>query len=292
VVVSSISNEDLSEQILSKLDDLTASLLSDGFIQEASKYSSINKQDLKEYISVSLEEARHTLALIRNYDMQDKRVLEFGAGLGIASIALYLAGVEVVAFEPGGLGFEKNYLMNEFIKKYFNFEFQTVNDINVFEQESFDIIFSNNVLEHVQDPDEVLQTLNLIMNKEGVMVHNVPNYLIPYEPHFAIPFFPIFPKKTSCLIPKKITTTGLWRSINFINYFDIKRIAKQNNVKIKFRKGLLYPAFNRLVTDVEYGKRHQFLTKVARISSSLKLLNVLKYFPAYLSTPMVFEWKK
>ena len=81
------------------------------------------------------------------------------------------------------------------------------------------------------------------------MYHNVPNYVVPYEPHFGILFFPIFPKRMSFLISKEITDTNVWKSINFINIFDIKRYSRKVNSKLIFEKNLIYKLVMRIDQD-------------------------------------------
>ena len=273
-------------------DTIENELLSDEFIKKASEYSDYDYDLLKQYIITSIEESKHTLKLINHYDLKDKRILEFGSGLGIASIVLSSHDYDVVSFEPGGLGFEKNILVNQFIKDYFELQYELISDISDIEENSFDFIFSNNVLEHIYNIKEVVMKLDISLKKSGIMIHNVPNYIVPYEPHFSILFCPIFPKRMSFLIPKRITDTNLWKSLNFINIFDVISYSKEAKATVAFEKELLYKTVNRIENDKEFRSRHIRLNKVINLLNKFGVIKLLKILPLSLNTPMVFEWKK
>ena len=271
---------------------IESKLLDDVFIHKMATDTGYEYLELKAYIHTSLEEAKHTISFIKKYSLKDKRLLEFGSGLGFASMILYIQGYNITSFEPGGLGFEKNILVNQQIKQYFDLEFILINDIDKISPNSFDFIFSNNVLEHIDNLEETIFKLDSYLKSGGIMLHNVPNYIIPYEPHFGIPFFPIYPKKMSFLIPKKITNTSLWKSLNFINVLDIKMYAKKANAIVRFERQLIYHTIIRMENDKNFAQRHKGISKILNIIKSLGLLKVFKILPVSLNTPMLFEWKK
>ncbi len=277
---------------MKELECLKACVLNDSFIRSTALASNYSFNELKLYIETSIEEANHSLKLLDTIDLHNKTILEFGSGLGLASSILCMCGYDIISFEPGGLGFERNAVVNRLIKESLNLNYVLLDDSSKLFDHTFDIIFSNNVLEHIDHVEETLSSLNKMLNYNGVMIHNIPNYIIPYEPHFGILFFPLFPKKSSFIIPKRITSTNLWKSINFINYFDIIRYAKQNHATVVFKQRALYETFLRLEKDKEFSGRHRWIWMLAQFLKTTKLINLLKFIPAFLNTPMVFEWKK
>lgn len=272
--------------------EIEKQLLDDTFIRKLSQENNYKYVLLKNYILTSIEEAKHTIKTITKYLGEEKNILEFGAGLGIASIILKMNGYSITSFEPGGLGFEKNSLLIKALKKHFNLNFTLLNDISEIKSESFDLIFSNNVLEHIENIEEIILQLDQALTINGRMIHNVPNYIIPYEPHFGIFFFPLFPKKMSFLKSKKITDTNLWKSLNFINLFDISNYAKSVNATVVFEKHLIYKTIQRIENDKEFANRHIGISKFIRILKKIGILKLLIFLPVSLNTPMVFEWKK
>lgn len=267
-------------------------LLNETFIKEACTHSGYSQLELKKYIITSIEEAKYTVSLIKKYPLQNKIILEFGSGLGFASIMLHLEGYDITSFEPGGLGFEKNNLVNQFIKKHFNLNFILISDMAKVKDNSFDFIFSNNVLEHIENIEETILKLDKSLTGNGIMLHNVPNYIVPYEPHFGIAFPPIFPKKMSFLISKNITSTDLWKSINFINVFDVKSYAKKANAIVTFEKKLIYKIIERIDNDKEFANRHKGISNIINLLKKVGILKLIKILPVSLNTPMIFEWRK
>lgn len=267
-------------------------LLEENLIKLASQSCDYEYGELKSYIITSIEEAKHTLSLINRYDLQGKNILEFGSGLGITSIVLHLNGYKITSFEPGGLGFEKNILVNQCIKDYLNLEFELVNDLKYIKKNSFDFIFSNNVLEHIPEVQDTFVELNNILVEDGIMLHNVPNYIIPYEPHFGVFFCPIYPKKMSFMINRNITNTNLWKSLNFINSFDVKSYSKGAHATVVFDQELIYKTIMRLKCDKEFSNRHSGISKIINFITKIGLLKLLRLLPVFLNTPMVFEWRK
>ena len=267
-------------------------LLNSDFISKVSDDIGYEYKSLKSYITTSLEEAIYTLKLINKYDLKNKKILEFGSGLGITSMLLSLKGYNITSFEPGGIGFEKNKRLNKYFKKYFRLNFNSLENLADVKGNTYDFIFSNNVLEHIYDIEKTILHLDFSLKNNGIMYHNLPNYIVPYEPHFGILFFPIFPKKMSFLISKKITKTGLWKSINFINVFDIMSYSSKANSKLIFEKRLMYEAIRRLDKDLEFAERHRNLIKLFSFFRKIGFLYLIKLLPVSLNTPMVFEWKK
>ena len=262
------------------------------FIRKVSDDIGYEYKLLKSYITTSLEEALHTLKLINKYDLKNKKILEFGSGLGISSMLLSLKGYNITSFEPGGIGFEKNKRLNQYLIKYFRLNIDSLENLADLRGNTFDFIFSNNVLEHIYDIEKTILHLDFSLKNNGIMYHNLPNYIVPYEPHFGILFFPIFPKKMSFLISKKITKTGLWKSINFINVFDIMSYSSKANSKVTFKKRLMYEAIRRIDKDHEFAERHSNLRKLISFFRKIGFLYLIKLLPVSLNTPMVFEWKK
>jgi len=273
-------------------ESLKSKLLNSDLINNISDDVDYDYKLLKSYITTSLEEAKYTLKLINKYDLKNKKILEFGSGLGISSIVLSLNGYDITSFEPGGMGFEKNALLNQYLKKYFSLNFNSLDSLGDIKCDTYDFFFSNNVLEHVDDIEKTILHLDLSLKNNGIMCHHMPNYIVPYEPHFGILFFPIFPKKMSFLVSKKITETGLWRSINFINVFDIKSYARKANSKVIFEKRLIYKAIGRVDEDQEFADRHNNLRKLIQFFRKTGILYLMKFLPVSLNTPMVFQWEK
>ena len=121
------------------------------------------------------------------------------------------------------------------------------------------------------------------------MVHNCPNYNVPYEPHLSIPLVPVVPSATRFLLAKRITTSELWHSFNFVTASRLKRIARQQRLNIRFEQQTMYRSLRRLDEDPLFAERHRGpVTWIYRFLAVTRLVALLRFWPATLSTPMTF----
>jgi SAM-dependent methyltransferase len=260
------------------------------------KYSIKTEQSLK-VIDTFSNEAEAALKLIEGHLTINQKVLEIGAGLCIFSLFLKSEGFNIIALEPslGGYGlFEK--MKNEILLNYPNLGLEVLNiPADKLESEMhgyFDLIFSNNVIEHIPNLDESFLSMRNVLEADGKMLHSCPNYIVPYEPHFGVfvikPFSPLFKRMFRVDLKEN---AEVWDSLNFITYFDVKRIAKENNLIVSYKKEILYDSLLRLDNDEIFYARHAggFVHKVFLILKRTRLLKMIKYFPVLLSTPMAFS---
>ena len=253
--------------------------------------SGINNLDT--ILRTAVEESLQTLRLLTGLEIeQTTRILEVGAGYGLASICLSLMGFEVTALEPGGVGFEDNKKVSQYLiskcgvcihhidESAETFDFAKIH--------KFQLILSNNVLEHIPNVDLALDNLATALSTDGIMVHSCANYAFPFEPHYGIPLIPLAPRLTKLMLPSSIKNDGVWKSLNFITASSVKRNSRKNQLHLYFRRGTMSTSIRRLKIDVQFASRHPLLARVVQnsmvYSIAIKLLNL----PVSLATPMDF----
>lgn len=97
------------------------------------------------------------------------RILDFGAGRGkleqmnFKGLASFVAGIDV----------EKEVFENPYLDEAKLLDLST-NRIP-FEDGSFDVVFADNVLEHVPDPDRAFQEIRRVLRPGGVFLAKTPN---------------------------------------------------------------------------------------------------------------------
>ncbi len=242
---------------------------------------------------MALAEARQTLSLLVNLELPENgSVLEVGAGMGIASAALSFFGFKVTSLEPGGVGFEINKSTSEHISTTIGTRVtlaaDAAEDVEFNEGTKFDLIISNNVLEHVQNVEKSLVNLLGYLSPLGVMVHSCPNYTFPFEPHFGIPLVPFCPTKTSFFLTSGIRKSGVWKSLNFVTARQVRRIFSRSDFVVQFKKGTMLKSIVRLNNDAEFHNRHALLGRIASNSIMLFLLKRIFSLPYWVATPMDF----
>lgn len=254
----------------------------------------IDPVDLGSKVNTSLGETEFTLHMLDGHLEKRMRLLEVGAGLGLTSAFLASLGFDITSIEPGGSGFEDYERINPVLRSSLGIDHAhhraSVDTVTVDVLGGrFDLIFSNNVLEHVDDVDAALGALDDLLTTEGFMAHHCPNYTIPYEPHFGIPLLPFRPERTTALLPDRITSTGLWRSLNFVTARDIERIANRRGAELRLERGLLADTVQRL-TEPEFARRHPQLRRLAPLLARVDPM--LRRIPPTAATPMVFTWHR
>lgn len=253
----------------------------------------MGEEELRTLYSAAVEESRQTLSLLLDIQLErGSKVLEVGAGFGLASICLAMMGFDVVALEPGGLGFEQNRSASMTFASLCAVQISHVAasaEIADFETiGKFDLVISNNVLEHIPDVDRALTNLNNAINPGGVMIHSCPNYTFPFEPHFGIPLLPFMPRLTRFLLPKSVKTSGLWNSLNFITQSQVKKNARANNMSCVFKPGTMSKSIKRVNRDPQFAERHQTIARIVKLRLVYPLLVRLFSLPPRFATPMDF----
>lgn len=118
-----------------------------------------------ERVSAHLERLRtDELALVRNYFKSGMSVLEIGGGSGWQAKQISKLNCEVHSIDlPNRLNLSKFFNVVDYDGR-----------IIPFAPESFDIVFSSNVLEHVSDINNILSELRRVLKKNGLAVLVMP----------------------------------------------------------------------------------------------------------------------
>ena len=92
------------------------------------------------------------------------KTLDFGCGLG-----------DFISYRKNSLGVDINPFSINYCKEK-NLNVCLINDPPYqFDAESFDSIFLDNVLEHIEDPDDLLSEINRMLKPEGRFIVGVPS---------------------------------------------------------------------------------------------------------------------
>jgi len=251
--------------------------------------------EISSLLDTYANESLVSLELVAKRLTSTERVLEVGAGLCLLSLFLKQQGYSVIALEPalGGYGlFDQT---KDAIREHFSsiqLEVLTVpaQALTVDEHGSFDLIFSNNVMEHIPDWPSAISAMATVLSENGTMVHACPNYTVPYEPHYGIPVFRHFRGLSALLFLPKDADTEIWNSLNLITSNQIKRFCRTQNLTCDFEKSLLYKAFQRIHDDPVFQQRHQgMISTAANLAVKTPFRQLIRNIPASLSTPMIFE---
>ena len=246
-------------------------------------------------IQTFANESRVTLQLIIRQLDREHQILEVGAGLCLLSLFLKHEGFRITALEPalGGFGlFEQ--LKTAILKHFTEIDLPVLDKpaqaLDLTTDGPFDLLFSNNVIEHIPEWPIALEAMAAVLNPNGLMVHACPNYTIPYEPHYGVPVFRHFPNLSRTLFLSAKRDPEIWDSLNFITCREIKHHCNKNTLTYQFRSELLYLAIKRIDEDEAFKQRHQgMVATLASLIMKSGLGAIIRRIPPSLSTPMVVE---
>ena len=89
-------------------------------------------------------------------------------------------------------------------------------DLSQYENDSFDVVFSNSVIEHLFTKSQQKKMALEAMRVGRYYFIQTPNYYFPLEPHFLFPGFQFLPKNIRVLL---------------INRFDLGHISRITNIE-------------------------------------------------------------
>jgi ubiquinone/menaquinone biosynthesis C-methylase UbiE len=113
-----------------------------------------------------LSELEKVVSLIQHHLPNAKYVLEIGAGSGIQSKKLHEIGFEVKAID----------VQESAHKKYWVWPVKEYNGTMIpYPDETFDVVFSSSVLEHIPHLDEFENEIKRVLKPSGVVIHVLPS---------------------------------------------------------------------------------------------------------------------
>jgi len=124
-------------------------------------------------------------------DLKGKKILEVGSGLGIfVAVTRRDYGMESYGIEPAEIGFNTSYSICQEIMEEYNLDKKIIIDAkgeNIpFDDNSFDLVFSSTVLEHVDNPYQVLKESIRVLKSGGYLHFAYPNHHAFFDGHYAV----------------------------------------------------------------------------------------------------------
>ncbi len=213
------------------------------------------------------------------------RVLEIGSGACVllGHMTLEYEALNFTGIEPLGPGFDS---LNKYIKSI-----KAIADVNLLEtsyeeakiDKPYDLVFLINVFEHLPDWRHFLKFAREAIGQNGKCIILCPNYGFPIESHYGLPI--LFNKSVSYRVFKQRIAKfdeandchGLWDSLNFVKFRDVKNAARELNLDVQFDPRISFKFIERLKDDEEFRRRHGKLGTIARMIAKTGLLNVFKH---------------
>ncbi len=208
-------------------------------------------------------------------------ILEIGSGTGILlnELSTIFPEKNFFGLDPHESGFHNYENIKKKLPKNENLEFKKSHLKDLYNKAKFDLIFSFNVFEHVEDQSSFINDSYQLLNDGGKQIIFSPNYDFPYEPHFVIPLiinksltFKLFKSKINNH-EQKTNEIGLWNGLNLNGKRKIKKMLIKKKISFKFDDNIQEKIFERISNDQSkyFKKRQNFVSKLALLSKKIYL---------------------
>lgn len=219
------------------------------------------------------------------------RVLEIGCGTGVllADLARAWPGLSFQGVEPIGSGFSPFAAVLDRIEAAhpgLEIHRGRIEDMTAdAERPPFDLIFSVNVFEHLDDWRCGLDAAMALLAPGARHIVLCPNYALPYESHFNMPLIGgarfsrwLFARRIA-RIEAENDAHGLWQSLNFITSGQLARHCRARGYAVRFDRGIMRRMLARLHDDADFAARQGGAGRLARILEAAGIARIFAALP-------------
>lgn len=208
--------------------------------------------------------AKKIMRILEHYsgkNLKQCKILDYGCAAGMMDIFLSEKVNSIVGYDIDEDAVRYAKTMSKGIRNIrFVSKLQDVNSI-------FDIIICNQIYEHVQSVERMLNEISTLLKEDGVVYFGATNKFIIIEPHHNLPFLSWFPKPVSnfylYLFKKGVYYEDL-RDYNSLKYIVSKHFVVQD------------------ITD-QVIKHPDFFS-----AKEIRGINIFKYLPIVLIKVLIY----
>ena len=257
--------------------------------------------------ALSLKKPDEQIALLKKFypSVRGMKLLEVGSGFGnFLVVARKKYDIDAYGVEPSSDGFDDSFAISKKILSDNGVNPGIIingkGEVLPFPNSSFDICYSSNVLEHVDDPQKVIAEMVRVTKSGGIIQIVVPNYGSFFEGHYAMFYLPYQPKwlwKLWLSVVSKRDTAFVDTLHTNLNYFSMKRMVAplvyDGNVEILswgdevFRERMSTADFSDWAG---LGKVKVIVRSLRALKISALIANILSFGKAF--TPIILTMRK
>ncbi len=269
-----------------KITDTIINRVAENFEREYKGVNNFPRKEIAEEVA-SEYKAKEQLDYLKHYagNMEGKKILEVGSSYGNLIVFARQQGYDWQGMEPDEEAFavSKELLkLNNISEEYVTHGF---GEKLPYKDESFDIVFSQQVLEHVNDPEAVIKEAFRVLKPGGHFHFCFPNFRTFFEMHYGLFWFPYFPKWAAKIWVR------LWGrdpsyvdTLQFLTPTKVKRYLKSiDNYELMSMGEDIFSKRIRTLEFTEYGG-------TSKVKIVLKLFKKLKLNIVLEKLSFLFGW--
>jgi 2-polyprenyl-3-methyl-5-hydroxy-6-metoxy-1,4-benzoquinol methylase len=148
-------------------------------------------------------------------DMSQSKILDIGCGNGMITSNIGNFSKEIIGIDVKD---------RRIVKK--GYKFKLIKDEMLpFENNSFDVVISNQVIEHVNNQDRHVEEIYRVLRNGGICYLATPNKHWPIEPHYYLPFLGILPNKLANIYLRIFINKDY--DVKLLSYYNLtKKLSK------------------------------------------------------------------
>lgn len=273
------------------------------FLQNQSNKGHVNRSDelndLGAYSELNLSSTRQTIKrLLGNVERFGAyRILEIGSSAGFNCFALRerFPNAEIYGIEPEAQAVALAQALNESIQEGHPVFIEGKGESIPLPSGSFDFIICLTVIEHVESVDGVISEASRLLNSNGKMIIEAPNYIWPYEPHLEIWCIPKLGKLLTAgfaVLQGRKSDIEFLQHLNFVTPRQLEKVFRRNSLTWHNMVG---DKFDRVIAgDNSVVKKYKMIAKIILILGRMKISNLIKIFALkmHVYPSVLYELKK
>ncbi len=250
--------------------------------------------DYKEFLSCYKKSYEQFKKFKKKFDTSNKSVLEIGSGFGGFMLSSRLEGVYSKGIEP-----DKDMVkISNKVLNYFDINGKHIKHSEgekiPFSSNMFDYVVSFQVLEHVKNPEKVIEESLRVLKKGGILYFTFPNYNSFYEGHIEKIWFPFINKENVKIYLKLLGINQ--NRLDFVNFLKPKDIRlmlfKFDNIKIiSLGKKEFKDCFNNNISKIGNNILKNLIKTIVFFKLDKLLIRILIKYDWYYPIILIVEKK-
>lgn len=226
-------------------------------------------------------------------DTDGKKILEIGSGYGFFLVyAVKKLGWDIYGVEPGEGEFSGRFEVAQRILDENGIDRRRLinskgEDIKL-ESDKFDIVISNDVLEHVEDTEKVIQEAYRMLKPGGILIFNMPNYRWFYEGHYNMFWIPSISKTIARrYVSLRGRDTDYMNHLKFLTPLSVSRMVKRipdAEVCLPLNYGVIESMLERVRVYIECKEKRKARGAGEYILKFLYAVASTKFFKGLMQT--------